>query len=87
MSSDNFHVVRKHPKGGFTYVTGLASHDIDKNYGLKLDIPVKDSDIQYKTFNDALVAAMEDYAEHGVITHPECGDDDDLGISGWEGTD
>jgi hypothetical protein len=86
MSSDNFHVVRKHPRGGFTYVTGLASHDIDKNYGFMLDIPVKDSDPKYERFNDALIAAMEDYSEYGIITHPECGDDD-LGVKGSEGTD
>jgi len=65
---------------------GSASHDVDKYGSFKYDLPVKNNNTQYKTFDDALAAALEDYSEYGVITHPEC-EDDQLGIKGWEGTD
>jgi hypothetical protein len=86
MSSDNFYVVRKHPIGGFTYVMGSASHDVDKYGSFKYDLPVKNNSMQYKNFDDALNAALEDYSEYGVITHPEC-EDDQIGVKAWEGTD
>lgn len=86
MSSDNFYVVRKHADGGFTYVMGFASHDINEDGTFNLNIPPSKNNKQYKTFDDALNTALEDYSEYGVITHPEC-EDDQLGIKGWEGTD
>lgn len=86
MSSDNFYVVRKHPNGGFTYVMGSASHDIDSDGSFNYNIPVGKTSQQYNTFDEALTSALEDYSEYGVITHPEC-EDDELGIKGWEGTD
>jgi hypothetical protein len=86
MSSDNFYVVRKHPESGFTYVMGFASHDVNKDGSLKYNLPVTKNNKSYKTFDDALNAALEDYSEYGVFTHPEC-EDDNLDIKGWEGTD
>jgi hypothetical protein len=86
MSSDNFYVVRLHPKGGYTYVMGFASFDLDRDGTFKYDLPVKNTDKQYKTFDEALNAALEDYSEYGVFTHPEC-EDNQLGVEGWEGTD
>lgn len=86
MSSDNFYVVRKHPSGGFTYVMGFASHDINSDGSFKYDIPVRKGDPIFNNFDDALNTALSDYSEYGVITHPEC-EDSQLGIKGWEGTD
>lgn len=86
MSSDNFYVVRKHPEGGFTYIMGFASNDVEKDGSFRYDLPIRSGAVKYKTFDDALNAALEDYSEYGVITHPEC-EDDQLGIKGWEGTD
>jgi hypothetical protein len=86
MSSDNFYVVRKHPEGGYTYITGFASFDINKDGSFKYDLPVNNNNVKYKTFDDALNAALEDYSEYGVFTHPEC-EDNQLRIKGWEGTD
>jgi hypothetical protein len=86
MSSDNFYVVRKHTEGGFTYVMGFASQDVDEDGTFNLDLPVNKNNKQYKTFDEALTAALEDYSEYGVVTHPEC-EDNQLRIKGWEGTD
>lgn len=72
MSLNNYFVVRKNPKGGFSYVEG---HESDwRNVGSEvfIDIPVTDISKVYATFDDCVTAALEDNAEHGVITHPEC---------------
>jgi hypothetical protein len=74
MSSDNFYVVRKHPNGGFTYVMGLASHDIDENGTFNYDLPVRKGDPVFNNFDD------------GVFTHPEC-EDEEVNVKGWEGTE
>lgn len=86
MSSDNFYVVRKHPSGGYTYVMGSASHDIDKDGSFRYDLPVRKGAVRFKTFDQALNAALEDWSEYGVFTHPEC-QDDEINVKGWEGTD
>jgi len=65
MSADTYHVVRKHPLGGYTYVCAFASEDDP-------DITVDDRSPQYETFTQALVAATEDYSEYGVRIHQEC---------------
>ncbi|MFZ9242614.1 MAG: hypothetical protein ACO295_05325 [Sediminibacterium sp.] len=89
---NRFFVVRKHPKGGFTFVPGFPPED----GSIFIDIPVFDHHPRYENFDDALIAAMEEFAKYGVITHPECEEfdnqqklnfSDDLGINGWEGTD
>lgn len=74
MSSDNYFVVRSHPKidGGFTYVQGFASDDENKGKSVHIDIPVTDRDPIFYNFEDALNAALEDHSEYGVVTHPEC---------------
>lgn len=72
MSSDNFYVVRKHPSGGYTYVMGFASHDVNKDGSFNYNLPVRKGAGKYKTFDDALNAALEDWSEYGVFTHPEC---------------
>lgn len=77
MSSDNFYVVRKHTDGGFTYVVGFASHDVDEDGAFNLDLPINQNSKQYKTFDEALTAALEDYSEYGVITHPECEEEEE----------
>lgn len=78
MSSDNYFVVRKHPKGGYTYVTGFDSdsrhnEDTGQKY---LDIPVRRWNLKYKSYAEALEAALEDYSEYGVWTHPECNEEE-----------
>jgi hypothetical protein len=86
MSSDNFYVVRKHPSGGFTYVMGFASHDVNKDGSFNYDLPVRKGDPVFNTFDDALNIALADYSEYGVFTHPEC-EDEEINVKGWEGTE
>ena len=74
MGLNNYFVVRKNPKGGFSYVEGHISDN-----GIEtVDIPVSDISKVYETFDDCMTAALEDNAENGVITHPECSLDDVL---------
>jgi len=76
VSLDNYFVVRRNPRGGYSYVEG---HESDpKNFGSNIfvDIPVTDVSKIYKTFDDCMIAALEDNAEYGVITHPECADEE-----------
>ena len=74
MSSDNYFVVREHPKidGAFTYVTGFESDPRNNKDDIFVDIPVKDSDPIFYNFDDAMNAALSDFSEYGVVTHPEC---------------
>ena len=74
MSSDNYFVVRSHPKidGAFTYVTGFESDYRNQGDTIFVDIPVKDTDPIFWNYKDAVTAALEDFSEYGVITHPEC---------------
>ena len=74
MSSDNYFVVRSHPKidGGFTYVMGFESDYLNQGDTIFVDIPVTDRDPIFYNYKDALNAALEDYSEYGVVTHPEC---------------
>ena len=72
MSADNYFVVRKHPKGGYTYVTGFESDKENWDSHLHVNIPVTDNHFNYPTYKEALAAALEDYSEYGVTTHPEC---------------
>lgn len=74
MSSDNYFVVRSHPKidGGFTYVMGFGSDDRNQGDTIFVDIPVTDRDPIFYNFDDAMNAALADYSEYGVVTHPEC---------------
>lgn len=64
MIADNYHVVRKHPDGGYTYVQGFASDDDP-------DLSVSDRDPRFDMFDDALNAAVADYSEYGTTVHPE----------------
>jgi len=86
MSSDNFYVIRKHPKGGFTYVMGSASHDLDDDETFNIDLPVSKNSSVFKTFDEAMDSALGLWAEYGVFTHPEC-EEDQSGVKKWEGTD
>lgn len=72
MSSDNYYVIRKHPHGGYTYVTGFESDPRNVGEEIFIDIPAKPDDIMWLTYDNALQAALEDYSEYGVVTHPEC---------------
>ena len=74
MSSDNYFVVRSHPKidGAFTYVMGFESDPRNTGENIFVDIPVRDSDPIFYSFDDAMNAALSDYSEYGVVTHPEC---------------
>ena len=69
---DNYFVVRKNPKGGFSYVEGHQSDPWNMGSDVFVDIPVTDVSKVYKTFDECLDAALEDNAEYGTITHPEC---------------
>lgn len=74
MSSDNYFVVRSHPKidNAFTYVMGFESDPRNTGEDIFVDIPVRDSDPIFYNFEDAMNAALSDYSEYGVVTHPEC---------------
>jgi hypothetical protein len=76
MSLDNYFVVRKNPKGGFSYVEGFQSDLLNAGTDVLVDIPVTDVSKIYNTFDECLKAALEDNAEHGTITHPECASED-----------
>ena len=72
MSLDNYFVVRKNPKGGFSYVEGHQSDSRNIGEHIFIDIPVTDVSKVYESFDECLIAALEDHAEYGTITHPEC---------------
>ena len=74
MSSDNYFVVRSHPKidGAFTYVMGFESDLRNDGEDIFVDIAVTDNDPIFYNFEDAMNAALSDYSEYGVVTHPEC---------------
>lgn len=72
MSLENYFVVRKNPKGGFSYVEGFESDPFNAGTDVLVDIPVTDVSKIYNTFDECLQAALEDNAEYGTITHPEC---------------
>lgn len=78
MGSENYFVVRQHPKidGGYTYVEGFEFDDRNNGTKVFLDIKVKDTDPIFFKYEDALNAALEDYSEFGVVTHPECKDEE-----------
>lgn len=78
MSSDNYFVVRKHPsvENGYTYVTGFESDYNNLDTSVFVDIPVQDHHPIFHSFDDAMNAALEDYSEYGVVTHPECASED-----------
>jgi hypothetical protein len=72
MSLENYFVVRKNPKGGFSYVEGHESDPRNEGSSVFIDIPVTDVSKAYATFDECMDAALEEDAEHGVVTHPEC---------------
>jgi len=74
MSSDNYFVVREHPKidGAFTYVTGFESDPRNTESNVFVDIKVEDHHPIYYSFDEAMNAALSDFSEYGVVTHPEC---------------
>jgi hypothetical protein len=78
MSSDNYFVVRKHPEGGYTYVMGFESDYENNESHVFVNIKVKDSDPIFTDYEDALNAALADYSEYGVVTHPECSSEEML---------
>jgi hypothetical protein len=82
MSSDNYFVVRKHIDGGYTYVTGFESDPENVGETVFLDIPVGKHHPTYYSYEEALTAALEDYSEYGVVTHPECAEDEQKMING-----
>lgn len=65
MSADNYYVVRRHPKGGFTYVMGFASDD-------QPDLTVSEKHPRFPDLWEAYAAASSEYAEYGVQIHEEC---------------
>lgn len=72
MSLDNYFVVRKNPKGGFSYVEGHQSDPRNEGSSVFIDIPVSDISKAYATFDECMDAALEEDAEYGVVTHSEC---------------
>ena len=65
MSADNYYEIRKHPKGGFTYVMQIDSIPLNSQ-------PIN-SDPQFADVWNAYKAAANDgYTEYGVVFHPEC---------------
>jgi hypothetical protein len=88
VSSDNYYVVRKNPKGGFSYVQGFESDPENYASSVFVDIPVTDVSKVYDTYDECLEAALEDYSEYGVVTHPECSLDEALShIKAFEETE
>lgn len=65
MSSDNYYVVRKHPKGGYGYVMEFASDDVS-------DSEVHPDSPQFPTIEAASSRACLEYAEYGVVVDPAC---------------
>lgn len=65
MSADNYHVIRLHPDGGYTYVMGFASDDGPYPAATTNHTP-------YTTLECAITAACLEYTEYGVTIHPEC---------------
>ena len=78
VSLDNYFVIRKNPKGGFSYVEGHETDPKNRGMSIYVDIPVTDVSKVYETFDECMTAALEDNAEYGVVTHPECSLDDVL---------
>ena len=69
MSADNYFMVRKHPKGGFTYVMGFAS-DVDED-NIEIIPEARESDPIFVTRDLAMEAALREEAEYGASFHPE----------------
>lgn len=67
MSADNYYVVRKHPKGGFTFVQAFASDDDP-------DLTPRITDQQFFNIAEAFHAAQSEYSEYGTEIDPECFD-------------
>lgn len=68
MSADNYYEVRKHPNGGFTYVTGFDSDTRGPR-------AARESDPQFDTAWAAWLAAdSESWTEYGISFHTECED-------------
>lgn len=68
MSADNYYEVRKHPKGGFTYVMGFDSD----TRGAR---EATENDPQFDTAWAAWKAADADgWTEYGISFHVECED-------------
>lgn len=64
MSADNYYIIRRHPKGGFSAVMGFESND---------DTPVvREDHLRFDTMRDAEVYASGEYTEYGIQIHPEC---------------
>lgn len=70
MSSDNFYIIRRHPKGGFAAVMGFASDIDDQGNEITPDVPA--SAQSFSTLSDALNWAINEYSEYGVSVHEEC---------------
>jgi len=65
MSADNFYLIRKHPKGGFTFTQEFASND---GYS-----DVRPTNMQFDSVDAATNAAIADgYTEYGLTIHSEC---------------
>lgn len=69
MSADNYYVVRKHPKGGYTYVTGFLSDDDP-------DLSVRSKHPRYDSALEAYREASRGYSEYGVRFHEEIKDEE-----------
>jgi hypothetical protein len=64
VSADNFWLVRRHPRGGFSPVMGFASDD---------DVPeVHHRAPSFDSPEDALVSVLDDWAEYGHSIDEEC---------------
>jgi hypothetical protein len=80
MPLDNYFVVRKNPKGGFSYVEGHESDPENFGSSVFIDIPVTDVSKVYDTFDDCMTAALEDSAD--VFLDSKTFTKDVKGISG-----
>jgi hypothetical protein len=55
MSLNNYFVIRKNPKGGFSYVEGNESDWRNVGSDVFIDIPVTDVSKVYATFDDCVI--------------------------------
>lgn len=65
MSSDNYFMIKVHPKGGFTVVQGFSSDE----HKLR---DAHDSDYQVKSLQKAIEIADGAYSEYGYGIHHAC---------------
>ena len=67
MSSDNYYLIRRHPKGGFAAVHAFMSSSDDG-----WTPQATDQHPQFDTIDAAILSAADDYTEYGTQVHTEC---------------